>query len=412
MARDDRRGEGERPEYRVYRSRPGFFGRLRAPDLSSLRRRQKEGGERRPEPERPRRGRPEEPGERGPRRRWLRWALVAALGWLALSFAAFAVSAQIQKSKLAGDAGRALDGNPFLAVSPQNILVLGTDVREPEFASDAEKAARKCYEAAGRGKDPPPSCEPYRADTIMVVRAGGGTFRKLSIPRDAYASIPGHEAQKVNAAYAFGGARLQARAVAGFLGIDVDHVAIVNFRGFRDFVDALGGIEVELDEPVCSEISGGAGNGGYTLDLPAGESAVDGLEALSLARTRSSGDCDGDGVPDASIDDLDRVRFQQQLISGIKGRLTSPWRLPYNFVKGPFIGWNAPKAMVTDMGALTMPQLLLASAIGGDSPTEVLEPSGPGPLGSLIVPAEECRRKVEKLLGGEPPRAPACSPIG
>ena len=60
------------------------------------------------------------------------------------------------------------------------------------------------------------------------------------------------------------------------------------------------------------------------------------------------------------------------MIGGIKGRLTDPLRLPYNFVKGPIIGWDAPKAFVSDMGFLTMPQLVLAAAIGGDSRADVL----------------------------------------
>jgi hypothetical protein len=52
------------------------------------------------------------------------------------------------------------------------------------------------------------------------------------------------------------------------------------------------------------------------------------------------------------------------------------------------------------MGALTMPQLVLASIIGGDSETEVLEPSGAGPAGSLIISDEERQAAVEKLLEG------------
>jgi hypothetical protein len=57
-----------------------------------------------------------------------------------------------------------------------------------------------------------------------------------------------------------------------------------------------------------------------------------------------------------------------------------------------------------------MPQLVLAAAIGGDSDPALLEPSGPGPAGSLIIPQEECQRAVEKFLGEDPPRTPACSP--
>ena len=398
-------GGGDRPEYKVYKSRRGLGG-LSAPDLSGLRSKLPGGGERKPSGPKM----PKAPREPGTRRRWVRWILLGIFGWLLLSFIAFAISAQIQKSKLADGAADALDGNPFLAVSPQNILVLGTDARDGGFGSEDDTAGQKCLEAAGEGKAPPEGCEPYRSDTIMVVRAGGGTFRKLSIPRDTLAEVPGVGATQINAAYANGGAKLTIETVENFLGIDIDHVAIVDFTGFKDFIDAIGGITVDLDEPVCSEISGGEENGGFTLDLKKGENDLNGEEALSLARTRTSGDCNDDGSPDSDINDLDRVRFQQEVISGIKGKLTSPWSLPWNFIRGPLIGWNAPKALVTDMGALTMPQLLFASVIGGDSPTEVLEPEALSQ--PLIIPQEECARKVEELLGGEPEREPACSPVG
>ena len=57
-------------------------------------------------------------------------------------------------------------------------------------------------------------------------------------------------------------------------------------------------------------------------------------------------------------------RRQQAVIGGIKDRLTDPLRLPYNFIHGPIIGWDAPKAFVSDMGFLTMPQLIPAM-LGG-----------------------------------------------
>jgi LCP family protein required for cell wall assembly len=399
VSADDPKGGGERPDYKVYRSRRGL-SRLPKPDLSSLRDKLPGGGGGDPKPSGSRMPKlPRSSGEGG--RPWVRWILIAIFGWILLSFIAFAISAQIQKSKLADGAKDALDGNPFLAVSPQNILVLGTDARSGAFGSEDDAAAEKCLEAAGEGKAPPEGCEPYRSDTIMVVRAGGGTFRKLSIPRDTLAEVPGVGATQINAAYANGGAKLTIETVENFLGIDIDHVAIVDFTGFKDFIDAIGGITVELDEPVCSEISGGEANGGFSLDLKKGENDLDGEEALSLARTRTSTCSD--------INDLDRVRFQQQIISGVKGKLTSPLALPLNFLRGPIIGWNAPKALVTDMGALTMPQLLFAAVIGGDSPTEVLEPASLSQ--PLVIPQDECARKVEELLGGEPEREPACSPV-
>ena len=233
----------------------------------------------------------------------------------------------------------------------------------------------------------------------MVLRAGGGAFEKLSIPRDTQAAIPGQGTNKINAAYAFGGAELQIKTVEDFLGIDINHIAIVDFAGFRDLIDAIGGVEVDLENQVCNEISGGA----FGIKLGPGEETLSGDKALALARTRSS------TCGDTTIDDTDRAGFQQQIIQGMKDRLTSPARIPINFLKGPLIGWNAPKAFVSDMGALTMPQFVFAAAIGGSSDELVLKPSGTSGS-NLIIPVEECIRAVKKLTGDEPENDPICSP--
>jgi LCP family protein required for cell wall assembly len=390
----DRPERPDRPDYTVYRSRPRLRDRFGKPDLEGLRERLRRGvgrGEKKEAPE----------TERPLWRRVAKWVGIAALAWILLSFLAFAVSAQLQKFKLADGAADALDGNPFMLVSPQNILVLGTDIRSGAFAGPEEAASKKCLEAAGEGRTAPEGCAGVRSDTIMVVRAGRGTFRKLSIPRDTLAEIPGRGADKINAAYAFGGAKLTIRTVENFLGIDIDQLAIVDFDGFRNFIDSLGGIEVDLPTDVCSNVS----NGAFNLNLDAGEHTLNGFEAITLARTRANS-C---GTGQFTGSDLERAQFQQVIIDGIKGRLTSITRLPYNFIKGPIIGWNAPKAFVSSMGALTMPQLVLSAAIGG-SGSEVLQPQSLSD--PLIIPQEECQRKVEELLGGDPPRQPACSPGG
>ncbi|HEX2467015.1 MAG TPA: LCP family protein [Solirubrobacterales bacterium] len=390
----DRPERPDRPDYTVYRSRPRLRDRFGKPDLEGLRERLRRGvgrGEKKEAPE----------TERPLWRRVAKWVGIAALAWILLSFLAFAVSAQLQKFKLADGAADALDGNPFMLVSPQNILVLGTDIRSGAFAGPEEAASKKCLEAAGEGRTAPEGCAGVRSDTIMVVRAGRGTFRKLSIPRDTLAEIPGRGADKINAAYAFGGAKLTIRTVENFLGIDIDQLAIVDFDGFRNFIDSLGGIEVDLPTDVCSNVS----NGAFNLNLDAGEHTLNGFEAITLARTRANS-C---GTGQFTGSDLERAQFQQVIIDGIKGRLTSITRLPYNFIKGPIIGWNAPKAFVSSMGALTMPQLVLSAAIGG-SGSEVLQPQSLSD--PLIIPQEECQRKVEEVLGGDPPRQPACSPGG
>ena len=185
-----------------------------------------------------------------------------------LSFLAFAVSAQLQAFKLSGEAKDALHGNPFLLTSAQTILVIGTDARPPDTKEPGAPHSKKCFEQQSHGDAPHDGCEAgeFRADTLMLIRAGGGSFRKLSIPRDVYAEIPGQSPQKINGAYAFGGAKLQIEAVEDFLGIDVDHVAIVDFTGFEDLIDAVGGVKVDVPHKLCTDIAGGAGGGqgGFT----------------------------------------------------------------------------------------------------------------------------------------------------
>src|SRR3954452_11721357 len=119
---DERRGEPERPDYKVYRSRRGLFSRLRSPDLSKLRaRKQGKEGDGDGEKERPRR-----PVTALPLwRRVLRWTGIFALVWIVLSFLAFEISSQIQKGKLS-DRGDTRHGNLFMAPGRRPILSFAT----------------------------------------------------------------------------------------------------------------------------------------------------------------------------------------------------------------------------------------------------------------------------------------------
>ena len=312
------------PDYKVYRARRGFFSRLRKPDLSGLRERDWRA------PKLP--GRPGGPKrERGPRaprpalRRALKWVGIAALGWILLSFLAFAVSAQLQSFKLSGEAKSKLHGNPFLLPSAQTILVLGTDARPPDTKEPGAAPSQECFEQQSHGDSPHGHCSQgeFRADTLMLIRAGGGAFRKLSIPRDSYAEIPGQSPQKINAAYAFGGAAAQIEAVEDFLGVEIDHVAIVDFTGFEDLIDAVGGVKVDVPHKLCANISGGAGGGqgGFTLRLGKGENTLDGEKALIYSRIREPSECPGPGRSAYSLgyNDYNREKAQQAVISRDQG---------------------------------------------------------------------------------------------
>jgi LCP family protein required for cell wall assembly len=402
------------PEYKTFKSRRGLLSRFRKPDVLSLRG-LREKGSKRPEGDEGKGSLPPPPRRHPNVKRLAKWVGIAAAAWILLSFLAFAVSAQLQAFKLSAEAKEALHGSPFMLASAQTILVLGTDARPPdtkELGENGSSAApsQECFEQQAHGDAPHGKCEngQFRADTLMLIRAGGGTFRKLSIPRDSYAEIPGQSPQKINAAYALGGAKLQIETVEQFLDVPIDHVAIVDFTGFENLINAVGGVPINFKHKFCTEIAGGAGGGqgGYTLRLGKGEHTLDGQEALVYARTREPSECPGPGVSAFSLgyNDHNRAEAQQEVINGIKSRLTDPLRLPYNFVKGPIIGWEAPKAFVSDMGFFTMPQLVLSAAIGGSSPADVLCSHGEceegGPEGSTVVPESARRKAAHRLLNG------------
>jgi LCP family protein required for cell wall assembly len=385
-------GKGEKPPYTVYRARPSLRDRIRKPSMESIRR----GGDR--------------GGIRGffgrltgGKRPWLRWILIFAVGWLLLSFITFAISAQIQKGKLPQSAKDALKGGPAV-LAGQNILILGGDRR-----------GKTQHHASGTEGEGPP-----RADTIMVLHASLTSFRKLSIPRDSYAAIPNCGEQKINASLACntqstnGNPASTIKTVEDFLGIDINHIVIVDFDGFADFINTLGGVSIHVPgnpnkkgAVVCGDVDGGKKQGGVSLKLPPGDITLQGDKALAYARIRHN-NCD------PSEDDRDRAARQQAVLNAIKGRLTSVTRFPYNFFKGPWIGWNAPKAFISDMGGFTLPQLAISAILGGSGETNVLGSDkagvGVGPGGSLEIPQGACDDAVKQLLGGDPPHRPACSP--
>ncbi len=218
--------QGDDPGYRVYRSKRNPLAKLRGAELGSVREKLRRGdGSGGPD---------REPGEKPTWRKVARWVLIAAGAWFLLSVVLFAVSAEIQKSKLNGDAEDLLGGNPFLAASPQTILVMGTDVR-PDGAPDeaGNPTQEKCVEAAQGGR--PGAVEVHR-DARRHADARPGRRRQVREALDPTRHLrrdPGAELdQKINGAYAFGGAALQIETVENFLGIEIDHVVIVDFDGF------------------------------------------------------------------------------------------------------------------------------------------------------------------------------------
>jgi LCP family protein required for cell wall assembly len=263
--------------------------------------------------------------------------------------------------------------------SANTVLILGTDQRPATGIGSKEPGAN--HNDAGS-----------RSDTIMLWRIGGGTSRRLSIPRDTVADIPGHGRTKINAAYAFGGPALAIKTVEAFTGVKINHVIVVNLAAFPQFIDAVGGVDVTTPK-VCANISGGVKNGGFTLNLPAGDNHLNGQQALIYARSREN-PCD----PQAGrLGDLLRVQHQQQILNAIKGQLMSPFTFP----RLPIASWDAPKVLRTDMGGPTLLTLFAASEIGGTAPPQVLKVGPvPGSSSDLEASPEDLKAAVNKLMNG------------
>ena len=345
---------GGPPEYKVYKSRRNPFSGLGSGGLDGLRRRGRDKG-------------PREPRERGEVTpgRVAKWLAVALAAWLLFSLVLFLISAQLNGG-LSPRSERALSGGGSI-VTGSNILVLGTDTRTGDSIDKSQTG-------------------PARADTIMVLHASLGGFRRLSIPRDAEAEIPGHSVQKINAAYALGGRSLMVETVERYLGNDlkINHLMEVDFKGFPKFVNAVGGITVTAKRRICSPPFDNFYKG---LRFKKGENHLNGRKALGWARVRKNKCAPGE-------DDRDRNARQQQLLAGTRGSLISLRTLFH----APFIAWKAPRAFKTDFHGPGYLALAADAAFGGTGDSIVLRATVDE--SSLQVPEGERRDAVDRLLNG------------
>ena len=157
-------------------------------------------------------------------------------------------------------------------------------------------------------------------------------------------------------------------------------------------IDAIGGIDVKTGR-VCANISGGAKNGGFTLNLSPGTHHLGGLQALLYSRVREN-PCN------SSDNDLSRLKRLQDVLNAIKANLLSP----STFVRLPLASWDSPKVLRSDMGGLTLLSLFGAAEMGGAAPVQVLKPTGaealPGYGDALTVTPTAVHSAVNKLTNG------------
>ncbi|MCS4257425.1 LCP family protein required for cell wall assembly [Rhodococcus erythropolis] len=286
---------------------------------------------------------PEPPKQRRPRKRrsWgKRIGITLLVLLLALAGAVYYVDSSLNRIDALPDyAGRVAD------TPGTNWLIVGSDSREG-LTPEQEQAL-------ATGGD----TGPKRTDTVILVHVPkSGKTTMVSIPRDSYVPIPGYGSDKINAAFAFGGAPLLVQTVEEATGLRIDHYAEIGFSGFAGIVDAVGGVNVCLTQAIDDPLAG--------INLPAGCQDLKGSDALGFVRTRAT-----------ALADLDRMNNQRQFMSALLSKATSPSTFLNPFRLWPLVSDTA-KSLQVDEGDHIWNLASLAWALRGGMTTTTVPVAG------------------------------------
>ncbi|MBW9323605.1 MULTISPECIES: LCP family protein [Enterococcus] len=251
----------------------------------------------------------------------LRIVIRVLLVLFAYSLIAFLVGQQVARSDAAfATTDEETFNGTAAANGARNILLIGSDSREGE---------------AGR------------ADTIMVLQLDGPSKKPklISFMRDTLVTIPGYGENKINAAYAFGGADLVRQTLAENFGLETNYYAKVDFRSFEKVIDTLfpSGVAINAEKDMSKNLE---------VAIKQGQQQMNGLELLQYARFRM----DEEG-------DFGRVRRQQQVMDAIFSEMKNPLavlKLPY--AAGKVLGYASTNL---PMSFLLKNTLSIARGAGG-----------------------------------------------
>ncbi|MGN6379199.1 MAG: LCP family protein [Gaiellales bacterium] len=266
----------------------------------------------------------------GPRRFRIGWkrgiALVAGVLvvglalWLYLGYRAFSQEMQKANARINKRTRAALSpDHGSILTTPQVSMIMGSDSRGGNVLSGA------------------------RSDSILLVRTDPGKHlvSMLSVPRDLYVNVPGHGRAKINSAFAWGGPPLLIRTVRQYTGLPINHVVVVDFKGFKELIDAVGGVTVNNPYKVVSS----APFDGYYWHFKKGTIHLDGRHALAYARIRKT--------TNPRDSDITRTERQQRVLQALSHKLVTPSSI-FNL---PSIGRALAKPLATDLTARDMLEL-------------------------------------------------------
>mgnify|MGYP000179988963 CR=1 FL=1 len=259
----------------------------------------------------------------------------------------------------ASDQLRRIDALSSMADTPgETWLIVGSDSRSDGAIADTTTAGQ-------------------RADSVMVLhKAENGQTSLTSLPRDTYVNIPGYGEDKINASYAYGGAKLLVKTVEGLTKMKVNHYVEVGMGGVKNVVDAVGGVEACLDYDVDDHDSG------LIWNTAQGKcQQVNGEKALAFSRMRKS---DPTG-------DIGRGLRQRAIISAAVKKAMSPSTLLNPSATSKLVDAGTGSLTVDkDSGVWDIGQMVLAfraasnDGLTGAPPIE--DPDyEPGDVGSTVL---------------------------
>jgi LCP family protein required for cell wall assembly len=254
-----------------------------------------------------------------------------------------------------------------------NVLIIGSDSR----AGLTKAQEKNLHVGSDLGQ---------RSDTMILLHipADGGKADMVSLPRDSYVTIPAHcpdgdppvkgrchkgaaivpaQQNKLNAAYSFGGANLTVSTVKANTHVPINDYIEINFLGFVNMVNKLGGVPVcnakAIHDPVVRDASGGYSGSG--LELPAGTSTLKGDQALEYVRAREFDPAQGD---------LGRIQRQQKFMGAMLNKAESAGVLLNLFKLDGFLK-SVASSLTVDKGLGTSQILHLAKRLHSMSPKNV-----------------------------------------
>jgi LCP family protein required for cell wall assembly len=242
------------------------------------------------------------------------------------------------------------------------------------------------------GSDRRPGGAGFRTDTIvlLVLNRDQGTVSLLSFPRDLYVYIPGWQQDRINTAFYRGGFKTLAATLQHNFGVKPDHYVLINFRSFKQLIDSLGGLVVNVAQPVTDKYPGKG-----TITIKKGENKMNADLVLWYVRTRKT------------TNDFARNRRQQEVLVALFEKLITMDALR----RVPEFYKTYKKSVTTDLGLTDALSVLpLAINIATDpsrikryyiSPQDVWDYITPGGAMVLLPREAQIRKLVKQAMGGK-----------